>query len=81
VQDGNVPTPGRKRDYDEYRLLTGDDDDSQATEVSEQALELRMSAFEAMLGNVKAADWRQIGLISTDDNHTKEEEELGSGID
>lgn len=39
-----------------------------------------MTAYQAMLRNVKSGDWQQIGLLSTDDNHTTEEKELGAGV-
>lgn len=69
-----------KRDYDEYWRLVGSDGDSQSSEVSERALEVRVSAFQAMLGNVKSGQWQRIGLLSTDDSHTMEEEELGLSV-
>lgn len=77
---------GRKRDFAEFQRLTGhgiedDDEDVQnpgAPSVSEEALHMRITAFQAMLGNFKTENWQSIGLLSTDDNHTVEEEELGS---
>lgn len=39
-----------------------------------------MTAYEAMLRNVKAGDWQRIGLLCTDDNHTAEEQELGVDV-
>jgi DNA cross-link repair 1C protein len=79
-QDGEAPTSSKKRDFDEYWLVAGFEDDSQASEVSERALQVRMTAFQAMLANVKSGDWQRIGLLSTDDNHTAEEEELGLDV-
>ena len=76
----SMPTGNRKRDYDEYRRLAGTEDDSQTSETSERAPEVRMRAFQAMLGNVRFEDWQSIGLLATDDNHTAEEEDLGLGL-
>lgn len=77
-----TPPINKKRDYAEYQRLVGlERDDSQASEVSELALEVRMTAFEAMLRNVKTGGyWQRIALLSTDDNHTLEEEELGHNV-
>jgi hypothetical protein len=77
--DENTAEASRKRNYDEYRVLFDSVGDSEATAITEQNLEVRMTAFQAMLGNIKSEDWQQVGLLSTDDNHTTEEEELGVG--
>lgn len=74
--DRELPSGSNKRVYDDYQRLVGSEDDSQASEVLERAREVRMTAFQAMLGNVKSGNWERIGLISTDDNHTMEEDEL-----
>lgn len=74
--DRELPSGSNKRVYEDYQRLVGSEGDSQASEVSERAREVRMAAFQAMLGNVKSANWERIGLISTDDNHTMEEDEL-----
>ena len=66
--DEDTPPGSRKRDYTEYQRLVGlERDESQASDVSEGALEVRMAAFQAMLGNVKFGKWQRIGLLSTDD--------------
>ncbi|KAB5566682.1 beta-lactamase-like protein [Coniochaeta sp. 2T2.1] len=78
IEDSEAtPTGSRKRDYDEYKRLVGTENDSQTSEISERAVEVRMTAFQAMLGNVRSEAWQRIGLLSTDDNHTTEEEDLG----
>lgn len=81
----------RKRDYETFREdedsfqaeeeeeeeeleLEGD---SQASEMSAIAYETRLRAFRAMEGNANGASWTSIGLISTTDHHTVEEQELG----
>lgn len=74
--DRELPSGSNKRVYEDYQRLVGSEGNSQASEVSERAREVRMAAFQAMLGNVKSANWERIGLISTDDNHTMEEDEL-----
>lgn len=51
--------------------------DSQASAISDSARELRAEAFRTMLQNVRGQEWRPIGLISTTDNHTLPEVDLG----
>lgn len=60
-----------------YEDVTNDISDSQASDVSEHALRVRLASFEAMLGNIKNRHWQGIGLISTSDHHTQEEIDLG----
>ncbi|OIW24411.1 hypothetical protein CONLIGDRAFT_691706 [Coniochaeta ligniaria NRRL 30616] len=77
---GQIPPGSKKRDYDEYQRLIGSEGNSQVSETSERAPEVRTTAFQAMLGNVKSGDWQRICLLPTDDNHTVEEEELGLDV-
>lgn len=51
--------------------------DSQRSALSQGALEMRAEAFRSMLNNVRGQGWQHIGLISTTDNHTLPEAELG----
>jgi hypothetical protein len=51
--------------------------DSQRSTISQDALEMRAEAFRSMLNNVRGQGWQHIGLISTTDNHTLPEAELG----
>ncbi|KAK3292678.1 beta-lactamase-like protein [Chaetomium fimeti] len=50
--------------------------DSQDSAISELAFETRLQAFQAVLDKAKGKTGREIGLISTTDNHSKLEEEL-----
>ncbi|KAH6842974.1 beta-lactamase-like protein [Chaetomium sp. MPI-CAGE-AT-0009] len=50
--------------------------DSQDSTVSELALETRLQAFQTVLDKAKGKPRREIGLISTTDNHSTLEEEL-----
>lgn len=67
-----APTVLRKRDYAEYEAdLKRDVDyrdvirESQDSEVSELALDVRLTAFQAMLANTGNGEWQEIGLLST----------------
>jgi hypothetical protein len=51
--------------------------DSQNSTISEMALETRLQAFQTVLDKAKGKTGGEIGLISTTDNHSKLEEELG----
>jgi hypothetical protein len=51
--------------------------DSQDSTISELALETRLQAFRAVLDKAKGKTGGEIGLISTTDNHSKLEEDLG----
>jgi hypothetical protein len=50
--------------------------DSQDSTISEMALETRFHAFQSILENAKGKAGRQIGLLSTTDNHSTLETEL-----
>lgn len=51
--------------------------DSQNPTISELALETRLQAFQALLKKAQGKAGAEIGLMSTTDNHSKLEEELG----
>lgn len=51
--------------------------DSQDSTISELALETRLQAFQAILDKARGRAGGEIGLISTTDNHSKLEQELG----
>jgi DNA cross-link repair 1C protein len=69
------------RDNDRDRIFRALDlqMDSQASTLTERAYETRLDAFRTTVQNNEGAEWRPIGLISTTDNHSKLDEELGSG--
>jgi hypothetical protein len=50
---------------------------SQQSELSEMAYEIRLNAFRAILNNTRSNDYQEISLISTTDNHIWPEDELG----
>lgn len=60
------------------RMTTDLQVDSQASTLSDRAYETRLDAFRTTILNCEGADWRSIGLISTTDNHSTLDEELGS---
>ncbi|KAI1364062.1 artemis protein [Xylaria arbuscula] len=51
--------------------------DSQASILSNRAYATRQMAFDAAIGNIDGSTWDTIELISTTDNHTCLDEELG----
>ncbi|GAB1315854.1 DNA repair metallo-beta-lactamase domain-containing protein [Madurella fahalii] len=50
--------------------------DSQESTISAQALEIRLTAFQAVLANAQGRAGVEIGLLSTTDNHSKLDEDL-----
>lgn len=50
---------------------------SQDSELSQQAIDARLSAFRAALGNATWNVGHEIGLLSTRDHHTELEQDLG----
>lgn len=53
--------------------------ESQSSTMSDLALELRNQAYRTMITNLTTDDdWQPIGLLSTTDNHTHAEQELGN---
>lgn len=52
-------------------------DDSQGSAISGRALEIRRSAFDLMVANENSSQWRSPHLISTSDNHSRVDDELG----
>ncbi|KAI1099440.1 Metallo-hydrolase/oxidoreductase [Jackrogersella minutella] len=83
------PTQASKRDYDSFRnnedanIESEDEEeltlqDSQASTISTQAYERRLRAFQAAQANINGDGvWNTINLISTTDNHSTMEPELG----
>ncbi|OTA95572.1 hypothetical protein M434DRAFT_393633 [Hypoxylon sp. CO27-5] len=79
-----------KRDYDSFRhdqdtSIGSDDDedlipqDSQASKLSAHAYETRLRAFQAARANMEGnGPWNSINLISTTDNHSTLEPDLGN---
>ncbi|KAI1125573.1 artemis protein [Nemania abortiva] len=73
----------QKRDYDSFREGTDQDNtadqegDSQTSAISDGAYATRQSAFDIAIANMDGEKWRTISLISTTDNHTTLDEELG----
>lgn len=73
----------RKRDYDAFKRYTDLNDaptplgDSQASTISDQAYEARHRAFDAANVNINGEEWGTIALISTADNHTTLDKDLG----
>ncbi|KAK0641007.1 beta-lactamase-like protein [Cercophora newfieldiana] len=53
-------------------------EDSQQSELSEMGYEARLNAFRAAINNSSNGTYREISLLSTTDNHSKPEPELGS---
>ncbi|GAP88434.1 putative artemis protein [Rosellinia necatrix] len=73
----------RKRKYDSFQEDTDRDDtpdlqgDSQASAISNRTYSARKRAFDVATSNMFSEQWDVIGLISTTDNHTTLDEELG----
>lgn len=66
----------------ERQCKLGSDDpypqgDSQASIISNRAYATRQTAFDTTVANIDGSTWDTIGLISTTDNHTCLDEELG----
>jgi hypothetical protein len=75
------PTVLGKRDFTEYEAdVDGEVDyqdvtrDSQDSQVSDMALEVRLTAFQTMLANIRDGGWQEIDLLST----CEEDRDLGS---
>ncbi|KAI0875751.1 hypothetical protein GGS24DRAFT_275705 [Hypoxylon argillaceum] len=83
VQSIPAPINSHKRDYDTFRESTDPGDsqdlrnDSQTSSISDGAYATRQNAFNIATANVDGEEWEVIGLISTTDNHTSLDEELG----
>lgn len=67
---GSLETAGTKEE-----VAVGDLFDSQESSISDLALETRRAAFEAVLQSSSPAPWN--GLLSTTNNHSHLEDELG----
>lgn len=73
----------RKRNYDTFKRDADPNDaptsleDSQSSSISDQAYETRRRAFDVVNANINGEEWGTIALISTTDNHTTLDEELG----
>ncbi|KAI0505185.1 artemis protein [Xylaria bambusicola] len=61
----------------DYPDLQGD---SQASTISDRAYATRRIAYDTAIANIDGSSWGTFGLISTTDNHTHPEEELGHHI-
>ena len=78
----NLKSGYRKRDYQEYTADGPQSDnnqewqDSQSSLISEYALEIRTTAYRALLANARGSEVKFVGLISTTDNHSTIENEL-----
>ncbi|KAI0836416.1 hypothetical protein F5Y06DRAFT_288613 [Hypoxylon sp. FL0890] len=84
------PSQHGKRNYgsfrhDRYTSMESDDEedlilqDSQESNISDHAYETRLRAFQAARANMEGdGPWRTINLISTTDNHSTLEPELGN---
>jgi DNA cross-link repair 1C protein len=70
-----------KRDFAEYEAGAGDAfgyrDVTNDSQDSADALQERLAAFEAVLGNARSGTWQEVWLLSTNGNHTLEEKDLG----
>ncbi|KAI0465866.1 artemis protein [Xylaria cf. heliscus] len=73
-----------KRNYQSFQdILDLDDEpdlqgDSQTPLISNQTYAIRREAFDIATANIDGESWRTITLISTTDNHTYPDNELGS---
>ncbi|KAI1307087.1 artemis protein [Xylaria venustula] len=67
-------TFGDYKDLDDEPDLQGD---SQASSLSDQTYATRRAAFDTATDNINGQSWGTIGLISTTDNHTSLDVELG----
>lgn len=88
-QRTRIPSKRNFVDFNEAQSLVqpstegtiGEDDmhllDSQESSISARALETRKNAFDAVLQSSDSAAW--VGLLSTTNNHTHPEPELGEG--
>ncbi|KAI0104956.1 hypothetical protein GGR51DRAFT_520439 [Nemania sp. FL0031] len=83
VRITSEPGKSHKRDYDSFQEGSGrgdaanPEDESQTSAISEGAYATRQNAFNIAAGNMGNEEWRNISLISTTDNHTSLDEELG----
>ncbi|KAI0904722.1 artemis protein [Ustulina deusta] len=72
-----------ERDYDSFLDSIDLDDeldlqgDSQTSNISDRTYATRRMAFDTAIANINGDSWGTIGLISTTDNHTSLDEELG----
>lgn len=73
----------RKRDYDSFEIDTDQIDaptllgDKQTSAISDQYYQARRRAFDIANANLYGEEWGTIALISTTDNHTILDKELG----
>ncbi|KAI0973361.1 artemis protein [Xylaria arbuscula] len=65
---------GNHKDPDDEPDLQGD---SQGSSLSDQTYATRRMAFDTATANINGQSWSSIGLISTTDNHTSSDVELG----
>ncbi|KAI1814257.1 hypothetical protein GGS20DRAFT_549191 [Poronia punctata] len=77
-QASNPTNVQRKRDYDSTQDSLSLD--SQVSGLSEHAYETRLKAYKIARANLAGESWQTLGLISTTDNHTCVEEELGNPL-
>ncbi|KAI1324709.1 hypothetical protein F5Y16DRAFT_289745 [Xylariaceae sp. FL0255] len=83
---GTPPAPDRSsslsiRAQKRQRITAIDEewqDDSQTSNISDRAYEIRKRAFEIASANILGDEWVNIGLLSTTDHHTTIDQELGS---
>lgn len=74
---GEYEATGNSGDEDDFWREAGEED-SQSPALSTQARETRRRAFKAAQENAEGGrDWQTVGLISTTDNHSTVEAELG----
>ncbi|KAI1743067.1 hypothetical protein F4680DRAFT_391774 [Xylaria scruposa] len=72
-----------KRDYEAFLMSFESHDgsdlqgDSQASAISDRTSAARREAFDIMTANINGESWVPLGLISTTNNHTYLDEELG----
>ncbi len=84
-QDTGVEHPdlrqSTKRSFDEYHEEDPPESqnitDDGSRDSQETALEIRTASWEAVISNAHTDEWKPIGLLSTTDNHTLPETELG----
>ena len=88
-RDRTYNTQKAKRTFEEFngREAEAADDEgagggefsqeSQTSTLSERSMEIRMNSWETIISNALSSEWRPIGLLSTTDNHTAPEKDLG----
>jgi len=87
IQLQPLTSPQRKRgleDFQESGAMTAEDfsdeslsQQSNVSVLTERGFERRREAFEAAILNTQNGGWAPIGLISTSDNHSAREPEIG----